>query len=289
MLKRTSILYSPRAGIFFVGPAVILLFLNIVFPLCYAFKLSFFRGEIFSGFENYFKAFTDAEVWEALGHTMYFSVFSVLAHLLIGLIVALLLNSVTAGRAVLRILVLIPWMIAPVVTATTWRWILNEHYGIVNAVLVGFKILKEPIPWLSSIEYALPAVTIANIWMRFPYVMIMLFAGLQGIPDDLYEAASVDGANWLRQLFFITIPSLKYIIVLTTLLDFVHAFRLFDLSSVMTGGGPINASEVISLFVYRHAFQYINFNYSSAIAMIVFLITTAFSVVYLRLIGKEGL
>jgi multiple sugar transport system permease protein len=289
MGKRNNILYSQRVGIFFVAPAAILLFLNIVFPMAYAFKLSFFKGNVFNGFDNYVKAFTDIEVWQALGHTLYFSVFSVAAHLVIGLFIALLLNSVTAGKALLRILILIPWMIAPVVTATTWRWILNEHYGIVNAMLIAVGILKEPVPWLSSIQYALPAVTIANIWMRFPYVMIMLFAGLQGIPEDLYEAASVDGANWLRQLFSITIPSLKYIIILTTLLDFVHAFRLFDLSSVMTGGGPINASEVISLFVYRHAFQYIDFNYSSAVAMIVFFITTIFSVVYLRLIGREGL
>jgi multiple sugar transport system permease protein len=285
-MKKKQLLYSRWVGLFFVGPAAILLFLNIVFPMIYTLRLSVFRGQRFIGAANYFKALGEKEFWEALGHTLSFSVASVVFHLLIGLIIALLLNSVTRGRGILRILFLIPWMIAPVVTASTWKWILNENYGIINPLLIGLGFLKEPISWLSSLTLALPSVILANIWMRFPYVMIMLFAGLQGIPEELYEAASVDGASSLKKLFFITLPNLKFIIILTTLLDFVYAFRLFDLSNIMTGGGPINASEVVSLYVYRHAFQYIDFNYSSATAMIVFLITSIFSVVYIKLIGK---
>lgn len=286
-MSKSKSLYSNRIGLVFVSPAVALLLLSIVFPLGYASQLSFFEGKTFIGFGNYIRAFRDKEVWQALGHTVYFTFFSVVAHLVIGLALALLLNSVTKGRTFFRIALLVPWMVAPVVTATTWKWMLNEQYGIINFLLMQIGLIDSPIPWLSNIKLALPAVTVANIWMRFPYVMLMLYSGLQGIPDDLYEAAEVDGANAVQRFFSITLPSLSFIIILTTILDTVYAFRLFDLSNIMTNGGPINASEVLSLYVYRQAFQNLNFNYSSAVAMIMFLITFVFSLVYIKLMNMN--
>lgn len=275
-------------GYLFVGPTLLMLVVSIVFPLGYALNLSFFKGDAFVGLANYIRALNDLEVRNAFINTVYFTFFSVLLHVLIGLGLALLLNKVTRGRGVLRILLLLPWMIAPVVTGTAWKWLLNSQYGVINDILLRVGLITEYVPWLSDMKLALPSVIIANIWMRFPYVMIMLFAGLQSIPNDLYEAASVDGASRWVKLTKITLPQLKYILILTTVLDAVYSFRLFDLANVMTGGGPVRASEVLSLLVFRAAFQNFEFNYSAAIAMLVFAVTFLFSLVYIRVLDESN-
>lgn len=276
-----------KIGYLFVFPTAIMLAITILFPLVYALRLSFYSKDTFVGFANYIKAIKDLEVRNAFVNTVSFTFFSVLFHALIGLVLAQLLNKVTKGRAILRILLLLPWMIAPVVTGITWRWMLNTQYGVINDILVRIGILKQYLPWLASMNLALPSVIAANIWMRFPYVMIMLFAGLQSIPEELYEAASVDGAAGWTKFTRITLPHLKYIMILTTILDAVYSFRLFDLANVMTSGGPVRASEVLSLLVFRTAFQNFDFNYSSTIAMLVFAVTFLFSIAYIRALDER--
>ena len=218
--------------------------------------MSFYSSDTFVGLANYGRAIKDLEVRNAFANTVIFTCASVLFHLVIGLVLALLLNRITRGRAIIRILLLLPWMIPPVVTGITWKWMLNTQYGVINDILVKIGILEHYLPWLASMQLALPSVIIANIWMRFPYVMIMLFAGLQSIPEELYEAASVDGASGWIKFTKITLPHLKYIISLTTILDAVYSFRLFDLANIMTGRGPMRASECYpcSYFVVHSEF-----------------------------------
>lgn len=286
-MKNTGFVAKNNIGYLFIFPALFVLLISIFFPLMYALKLSFYSSKTFIGFGNYLRALTDPEVGNAFINTISFTFFSVLFHLIIGLALALLLNQVTKGRGVLRILLLLPWMIAPVVTATTWKWMLNSQYGVINDILFRIGIIKEYVPWLASMKFALPSVIAANIWMRFPYVMIMLFAGLQSIPIELYEAASVDGASGWQKFINVTLPQLRYIIILTTVLDAVYSFRLFDLANVMTGGGPVRASEVLSLLVFRTAFQGFDFNYSATIAILVFAVTFIFSIFYIRLLDEK--
>ena len=267
-----------------MGPATVVVGVTIVFPLIYAFRLSLFRRDSFVGLANIAKAISDPVVMNALVNTLVFTFSSVAFHLVLGMTLAVLLDSVGRGRGAFRILLLLPWMVAPVVTATTWRWILNIQNGVLNHVLVGLNLVAAPIPWLSSVEWAMPSVIMANVWMRTPYVMIMLYAGLQGIPRELYHAAQVDGASAWQEFVYVTIPHLRYIIVLATVLDAVYSFRLFDIAYVLTGGGPVRSTEVLSLLVYKTAFQEFDFNYSSAIAIFVFMVSAVFSLVYVRLL-----
>jgi multiple sugar transport system permease protein len=274
-------------GYYFVAPVVVFLAATIVFPLFYAFKLSFYMEDQFVGLQLFSRAFGDSAFWNAFWNTVYFTFWSVAFHLIIGMILALLLNEAIKGRIYFRILLLVPWMIAPVVTGIIWRWILNTQYGVVNDILIHLSVIKTYIPWLTSLEWSLPSVTLANIWSRYPFVMIMILAGLQAIPDELYEAASVDGASALQKFNAITLPHLKYILVLTTLLDAVYIFRLFDLAAVMTFGGPARSSEVLSLLVFRTAFVTFDFNYSSALAVLVFAVSFCFSIVYVKLVRSN--
>ena len=155
-----------------------MLAITILFPLAYALRLSFYSSDTFVGLANYGRAIKDLEVRNAFANTVIFTCASVLFHLVIGLVLALLLNRITRGRAIIRILLLLPWMIPPVVTGITWKWMLNTQYGVINDILVKIGILEHYLPWLASMQLALPSVIIANIWMRFPYVMIMLFCRL---------------------------------------------------------------------------------------------------------------
>ncbi len=273
-------------GYWFVLPSVLFLAVTILFPMIYAFKLSLFKEETFVGFLHFAKALSSKVFVNDFINTVHFTVWSVVFHLIIGMALALLLNRAIKGRLYFRVLLLIPWMIAPVVTGITWKWMLNNEYGVINDIFLRIGIIKDHIPWLASMEWALPSIIAANVWSRYPFVMIMLLAGLQAIPDDLYEAASVDGASAYHQFWSITLPQLKYVVILTCLLDAVWTFRLFDLTAVMTFGGPARSSEVLSLLVYRVAFEDFDFNYSSAIAVLVFCVSFVFSIFYIKTLGK---
>ena len=184
-------------------------------------------------------------------------------------------------RSVLRVLYILPWLFTAVIIAIIWRLILDPN-GIANALLMAAHIVDFKVEWFSSSKTAIHALTFVNIWAGYPLYMVTLLAGLQGIPRDLYESASIDGASALRQLWHVTLPQLKPIIVSIALLDFIWTMQVFPLVWMTTGGGPIHATEMMSIYTYKAAFSRYDFSVASASAVVLFIISMSMTYFYIR-------
>lgn len=275
-----------ETGTRFVLPAVALLSLVTVYPLAYVLYLSLQRKTLifdvseFVGISNYTFLANDARFWNALGNTVYFTAVSVSLELVLGLSFALLLDRAFGGKGLIRAVVLVPWAVPTVVSARMWEWIYNTDFGILN-YLLGVKI-----NWLGDPFWAMNAAVLMDVWKTTPFAAILLMAGLQVIPRDLYQAARVDGAGG-RQIFLkITLPLLKPVILVVLIFRTLDAFRVFDAVYVLTGGGPANATETLSIYAYKVLFQTLQFGYGSTLAVVVFLITGAVSVFYTALLSR---
>jgi len=274
----------------YVSPTVLLLIVLMAYPIITVLGYSLMDGAImkrnpmFVGIANYLTLFNNPVYWQATGQTLYFTVVSVVFHLTIGMIFALLLNSPFLHplvRGVLRALFILPWLFTAVIIAIVWRLLLDPS-GVINIVLMGLNLIDSRVEWLSSTSTALHALTFINIWAGYPLYMVSLLAGLQGIPKDLYEAARIDGASAVQQFWFVTIPQLKPIIISIALLDFIWTMQVFPLVWMTTGGGPIYATEMMSTFTYKLAFSSTQFSLASASAITILVISMAVTFFYIR-------
>ena len=278
----------------FLGPALGLLGLLMVYPLGQVIRMSFYevtlRKEAWVGLSNYVELLKAPLFWQVLWQTVLFTVGSVVMHLVIGMGLALLLHTKINMqiRNFLRGLLIIPWLLAPTVAGMIWVLMLSP-FGVVNGFLTTIGLLdpNATINWLGNPATSLASVTAMNIWRAFPFFMVMLLAGLQAIPEDVYEAADIDGTTPLQKFWYITIPALRGVIATIVLLDAIWTFRAFDPVYVMTGGGPVNSSQVLPTLIYFDAFQKLKFGYASAEAVVMFLILFTFSVVYVRRAVRE--
>ncbi len=270
-------------------PAMVLLLLLTGYPMIQIIRLSFSESTaklVLSGFgfQNYIKVLGDPLFWNSVKNTLIFCLTSVFAGLVIGLSLALLLNQRINGRfrAFFRSMFMFPWLISSTVIAATWLLIFNP-FGLLNGVLdfLGFEALAR-MAWLGDERTALFGIIVSNIWRGSPFMMLMLLAGLQTIPEYLYEAAELDGAGPFQKLFYITIPHIKNIIFTVTTLELIWNFRAFDLVFLMTGGGPMNSSEILSTYVYNYAFRRMNFGFAAAAAIVMLLIMVLMSIPYLK-------
>jgi len=278
-----------------VLPAVLTILLVALFPLVWTVWESLhlhdlrmpWLGKPFVGIDNYVEAFRDPRFWSALGHTAFFAVTSVGLELIIGLWLALALNRAFHGRGLVRAAVLVPWAIPTVVSALLWRFMFEGQTGIVNSVLVGIGVLKEPVVWFIHPTAAWVPVVLADVWKTTPFVALLLLAGLQNIDASLYEAARIDGASVWRQFRHVTLPLLKPAILVALIFRTLDAFRVFDLIYALTGGGPGTSTEPIALYTFNALLQNLQFGYGSALSVIVFLITFSLAIVYIKLLGAE--
>lgn len=272
--------------VFFISPAFIYLVLTSVYPLINALRMGFFRSaggeETFIGLTYYIEVLKDKAFWGVLYNSFFFTFLSVIFHLIIGLIFAILLNRKIRGRDVYRSLQFIPWLFPAVVASSIWVLMYQPQYGLVNTFFNKIGLAFLSFNWLGDPKTALTAVTITNIWTWYPFFTLMILAALQNIPEELYEAARIDGGGDMAQFLHITLPLLKPVIMTTSLLDTIWTFRFFDMIWVMTKGGPVRASEILPTFVYKTAFFDFNFNKASAIGGIMVIIMLIFSVIYLR-------
>ena len=275
-----------ESGNRFVIPALALLSVVTLYPIVYVFylslqrKLLIFNISRFIGVENYVFLLRDERFWNALRNTVYFTAVSVSLELVLGLCIAMLLNRHFRGKGMVRALVLIPWAIPTVVSAKMWEWMYNTDFGVLN-YLLGIKI-----NWLGSPFWALNAAIFMDVWKTTPFVAILLIAGLQVIPGDLYRAARVDGAGSWHIFRKITLPLLKPVALVVLLFRTLDAFRVFDAVYVLTGGGPANTTETLSIYAYKILFQTLQFGYGSALSVIVFLCTGMISVFYIKSLGR---
>jgi multiple sugar transport system permease protein len=271
----------------FLAPSFVLICLVTVYPIFYVFYLSMQRRQLlfgiseFVGAGNYLSVLGDGRFWNALGNTAYFTAASVSLELLLGLGVAVLLNRTFRLKGITRAIVLVPWAIPTVVSARMWELIYNSDFGILN-YLLGVRV-----NWLGSPFWALNAAVFMDVWKTTPFVAVLLMAGLQNVPPDLYRAARVDGAGPWAAFRNITLPLLKPIIVVVLIFRTLDAFRIFDAIYVLTGGGPANSTETLSIYAYKVLFQTLQFGYGSALSVIVFMSTGFISLFYIKLLRRE--
>jgi multiple sugar transport system permease protein len=267
-------------GMPFVIPSLILISLITIYPALYALYLSFHRKlpifgiSRFAGLDNYRFLISDERFWNAVRNTIYFTVTSVALELMLGFGVALLLNRTFRLRGLVRAVVLVPWAIPTVVSAKMWEWMYNSDFGIIN------HLLGVPVNWLGSPFWALNAAVFMDVWKTTPFVAILLMAGMQVIPGELYQAARVDGAGRWDIFTRITLPLLKPVVVVVLIFRTLDAFRVFDSVYVLTGGGPANTTETISIYAYKVLFQTLQFGYGSTLAIVVFFCVGLISLLY---------
>jgi len=274
----------------FVAPSVVLLLVLLALPIGQAF-LRTFESDAGWGVDNYVRAVRDDHLARlALRHTFYFAFFSVIGQYIIGFTVALLLNGHLPFRGLFRVLFLVPWMLPAVVPGIVWRWIFDGLFGVFNELLYRVGYYSEtdiPIAWLGQTSTALGATIVANIWRGFPFMMVLLLAGLQAVNDDLYEAASVDGANAFQRFRDITVPAIKGISFVAALLAWIGNFMNFAIVQVMTAGGPANSSEVFATLIYKNAFLYADANYAATLGIILLALLMIPGALYVRVATRK--
>lgn len=268
-----------RTGWWLVAPAIGLLLLVYAYPIGRSVWLSLFTQNlgtelepIFAGFDNYARMAVDGRFWQSIGNTVWFTVWSVLLELLLGLGIALVLNQSFRGRGIVRTIAILPWALPTALIAATWTWIFNDQFGVWNDILLRLDLVQTGVNWLGDPNWAMAAVIAADVWKTTPFIAILLLAGLQTIPADLYEAHALDGATPWQSFYRITLPLLMPQILIATLFRFAQAFGIFDLIQVMTGGGPGGATETVSIYIYATIMRYLDFGYGAALVVITFLI-----------------
>ncbi|MCI9339590.1 MAG: sugar ABC transporter permease [Dorea sp.] len=271
-------------------PTIVLMLVLLIIPIIMVIRYSFYdnviinKNPVFVGLENYTKVLTDTAFHVAVKNTLFFVFVSIIAHFLIGMVFAMLLNTRYLGNAVkgiFRVVYALPWMFTASVIAISWRVMLNPN-GVLNYLLMNSHLIGEKLEWLSSRDFALITVTVINIWSGYPFYMISILAGLQGISTDLYEASALDGANAVQTFFRITIPQLKPILISLLMLDFVWTLQQFALIWMTTGGGPINATETISTYIYKQGFSKYQYSMASTGATILLVVCTVIGIFYVR-------
>ncbi|NLJ24669.1 MAG: sugar ABC transporter permease [Firmicutes bacterium] len=288
-------LSESQLGRALVTPAVLVMCAVVFFPILATFWLSLheynlkypYLGQPFVGLRNYIELLSDSRFLNSVKITTLFTVSSVAVELVLGMAIALLLNRTFKGRGIVRTAVLVPWALTTVVMARMWAWIFNSEYGVFNAILHRFGIIDQYIPWVADTNFALWAAVGADIWKTTPFMALLLLAGLQIIPRELYEASMVDGAGGWKRFWSITVPILKPTILVSLLFRTLDAARVFDLLFVLTGGGPGFATESLSIYTYRSLFVNLDFGYGSALAVATFLYVMLISFIYIKLLGAR--
>lgn len=292
-----------RSAYVFLAPMIIMLLIVAAWPLFRSISFSFtdasantiFNGQSeWVGFENYLErrvrsngevrwrgVLADGDWWNAVWNTVRFSIVSVTLETLLGLLVALVLNLEFKGRGLVRAAILIPWAIPTVVSARMWGWMLNDQFGIINHILLMVGLIDSPIAWTAQPDTAMLAVLIVDVWKTTPFMALLILAGLQMIPRDMYEAAKIDGINPIKVFFKVTLPLLKPAILVAVIFRALDALRIFDLIYLLT---PQSGSTMtMSVLSYREIQQFGDYGEGSAMSTLLFLIITTFVLLYIKL------
>ncbi|MEZ5863875.1 MAG: sugar ABC transporter permease [Geminicoccaceae bacterium] len=274
-------------GYLFIAPAFLLLAAIILYPLIHAFQTSLHRTRglriDFIGLGNYEKILAEPAFWDSLAISFAFTGIAVALHVALGLALALLLNEVRFLKTAIRIAFLTPWMVAPAIGAIIWMWLLEPQFGVVNYVLRSAGLISEYKIWLGEPALAFGSIVAVDVWRGVPFIMLLMLAGLQGIPREQYEAAEIDGATRPQRFRYVTLPNLRYLLIVASTLDFINTIRHFDIIKVMTQGGPARATEVLPVLLYNRAFLANRFGEAAAIGVALLVIVLALTIVYILL------
>ncbi len=277
----------------FILPAFIAIASLFIYPLSYGVFISFFDTNLinrwdFVGLGNYLNFLTDADFLNSLGITVAFCVFVVGLHFIIGTTFALILNRKMRGTVIFRTILILPWVFPEVVTSLIFKWILNPIYGLLNHFLLDVGLIAEEMSWLGNEDTAFWTVVFVCAWKGFPMIMVNVLASLQSVPQDIYEAAKVDGANKVQTFLRITVPSIKPVLATIIILDTIWWFKHYTIISLLTQGGPNNSTAVLSVEIYKQAFTYFEFGSAAAMSVVVFLICLLISKVFRRILEDDN-
>lgn len=288
---------EPQPFLFFVlnSPAILLLLGLVLYPIVYSFWLSLHAYNLrqpnrvrFIGLDNYATVLSSDQFWSAAGNTALFCAGSISLTVVLGTLLALLLNESFPGRGLLRAVMLLPWAIPPVVNGLIWQWLLDGQHGLINALLLGAGLISEPQAWLSQTSTAMPALILAQVWNHVPFVAVVMLAALQTVPEELYDSARLEGAGVLQRFRHITLPWLSHALLLVLVTQTMVALRTFDIIYVLTGGGPGSATTVIAWLTYVTTFNLTDFGRGNAYAYLIALVTLGLSLLYIRMLWKRG-
>jgi multiple sugar transport system permease protein len=280
----------------FVAPALLFMLLTMVYPIIDNVRMSVYDVNVstflsntapFVGLDNYVRVASDPAFQKAIVTTTIFTVGSLVFQFVIGFALALLFNRSFPGNGLLRALLLLGWMLPSVVSGSIFRWSFDGSMGIINYILQTIGVLQQPRYWLNDPNTALLATIIANIWVGIPFNMILLLPGLQSIPRSFYEAASIDGASSRQSFRHVTLPLMRPVILSVLLLGIIYTFKAFDIVYVMTGGGPVDATTLLTIYVYRLSFSFFRFGDGSAAAILLLLGLSVVAIGYLWLSKRE--
>lgn len=253
-------------------PATLLCAFVFLYPAFLAVRTSFIGRDGAFGLQHYFRLFGDELFADSLMRTFVFAAISVSLEFVLGFAMALLLMTPVRGRGFFRASLLVPWVLPPAVMGFAWRWIFYEDYGVMNDLIMRTGIVDAPISFLGNPRWAFATIVFADTWKTAPFIGIILLAGLAVIPQDLYEAAAIDGAGRVRRFFLITLPMLTPYILTALLFRLVQTIGIFDLVWVLTGGGPSSKTEMLSLYITKETFRFLNVGYGAALSVTMFII-----------------
>lgn len=273
-------------------PATLLIAAISIYPLIRGVSLGFMSYSIrrpqaarFNGIDNFIRILTaDSEFYRTLLFSFGYAFAVVLLSYFLGMCFSLLLNRDIKFRGFFRAMILIPWIIPPVVAATNWTWLLNDQLGFINLVLRRWGFIEKPILFLADPVLARLTVCFTGAWKSFPFMTITLLSGMQGIPDELYESASIDGAGFFRSLRYITLPMLKNVTLISTVLMFIWTFNNFENIYLLTKGGPANATFILPILSYYTAFFRSQLGYASAISTVMLVVLLFLALIYMRIL-----
>lgn len=276
-------------GLLFVLPALIVLAMLIAYPVAYTGLLSVSnqQGE-FVGAQNFVKVLGARATPQAFWNTLYFVGASIVFQVALGTAAAILLNQQFSGRAIVRSITVIPWVVPGIVAATTWAWMFHTEFGIINYMMTAPGLIDQPIGWLTNRDTVMPVLIAINVWKMFPFVTVMVLAGLQSVPNDLYEAARIDGASFREEVWHIMLPQVRPIITAVTLLLVIWGLNSITIIYAITKGGPANKTLITPIQIFRMAFESVQFNQAAALSVLFFAVAIVLVFFYVKFIQSPS-
>ncbi len=273
-----------HTGLLFVLPAIIVLGMLIVYPIAYTGLLSVTDAAgNFVGWKNFQTIAKSRTTMTAVWNTAYYVGGSIVFQIVLGTLVGILLNQKFPGRGFVRSLTLIPWVIPGIVAATTWAWMFHTEFGIINYMLTSSGLSDKPIGWLTDRNTVMPALIAINVWKLFPFVAVMVLAGLQTVPEELYESARVDGATFWQEVRYVMLPQIRPVLVAITMLLLIWGLNAITIIYTITKGGPANRTLITPIQIFRIAFESFQLNQAAALSVMFFAFTIVFVIAYIRL------
>lgn len=286
--------WQSRADYLYVAPAILVMLIVIAYPIYYTIELSFFNTPAslqlsqkqFTGLSNYTAILTSPVFWKVTWQTIVWTVLSTFFAFVLGLGASLALHREFVGRAFLRGLLLVPWVVSAVAASYVWKWLYHSDFGAISAMLSAMGLIDKPINFLDNTSTGLYALIVVNVWKEFSFAMIMLMAGLQTVPEQLLRAAQVDGASTWQRFWHVTFPHLRGVSTVTVLLLVVQNFNSFIIPFIMTGGGPVGSTQIWITHIYELAFLRQRWGLGAAYAVLLFLIMMTLGYFYVRALTR---